>query len=212
VALTRPSLTREGLEGLLARLHPDREQAAEAYERIRARLLKFFDYRGCGAAEQAADETIDRVARRLAEGESIRADDASPYFLGVARNVLREYWARPEGGWRSIDDVDAAELPAPPEAVPDEDDERRWRCLEKCLDGLAAGARELVLEYYEWGRRERIGSRKELGQRLGLSLNALRIRAHRIRASLERCVRDCASGGEMEAPAGPQASEDRHRG
>jgi hypothetical protein len=49
-----------------------------------------------------------------------------------------------------------------------------------------------VLEYYEWGRRQRIGSRKELCQRLGLTLNAVRIRAHRIRASLERCVRDCA--------------------
>lgn len=191
MALKR-ALTRESLEGLLARLHADRDQAAEAYERIRARLLKFFDLRGCHAAEQAADETIDRVARRLAEGESIRAEDASPYFLGVARNVLREFWARPDGGWRSIDDVDAAELPAPPEPVADEEAERRWRCLERCLGALAPGARELVLEYYEWGRRQRIGSRKQLCERLGLTANAVRIRAHRIRASLERCVRDCA--------------------
>jgi DNA-directed RNA polymerase specialized sigma24 family protein len=212
VALSASGLSREGFEQLLARLHPERERAGEKYELLRAKLLKFFEYRGCRASGQAADETVNRVARRLEEGETIRAEDASAYFLGVARNVLREYWARPEGSWRPLDDVAPADLAVPAEAPDDEAGERLWACFDRCLGGLDPGQRELVLEYYEWGRRQRIGSRRDLCRRLGLTQNAVRIRAHRIRASLERCVRRCVGGGEMEPASGPHASEADHRG
>ena len=192
MALKQPSgLTAEGFERLLGRLHPDREEAGEKYELLRAKLVKVFEYRGCAASEQAADETLNRVARRLTEGETIRSEDASSYALGVARNVLREYWARPEGTWRALEEVDPGELTAAAPAEPDVDDERRWACFERCLGALDPAQRELVLEYYEWGRRQRIGSRKDLCRRLGLSVNAVRIRAHRIRSGLERCVRGC---------------------
>ena len=211
MALSASGLTREGFERLLARLDPDRDRAGEKYELLRARLLKFFDYRGCAASGQAADETMNRVARRLEGGETIRAEDASAYFLGVARNVLREYWARPEGAWRPLDDVAPSGL-AIPEQPQDDDEDRLWACFERCLGALDQGPRELVLEYYEWGRRQRIGSRKQLCRRLGLTLNAVRIRAHRIRASLERCVRRCAGGDEMEPSSVPHASEADHRG
>jgi hypothetical protein len=43
--------------------------------------------RGARWADELTDETIDRVARRLAGGETIRAADIGRYFLGVARNV-----------------------------------------------------------------------------------------------------------------------------
>lgn len=213
MALTRGSgLTAEGFERLLSRLDPDREQAGARYERLRARLLRFFEYRGCTAGEQAADETLNRVARRLEEGEIIRADDASAYVLGVARNVLREYWARPDAGWRPIDDLGPSEPAAAQDAPPDEDEDQLWACFERCLHGLDPAQRELVLEYYEWGRQQRIGSRRDLCQRLGLSLNAVRIRAHRIRAALERCVRTCLGRAETNPPSGPHVSEDDHRG
>lgn len=211
MALSASGLTREGFERLLARLHPERDRAGEQYELLRAKLLKFFQYRGCASCEQAADETLNRVARRLEDGETIRAEDAGTYVMGVARNVLREYWARPEAAWRGLDDVAPQDLavPAPPPA--DVAGERMWACFDSCLGGLDPGQRELVLEYYEWGRRQRIGSRKDLCRRLGLTLNAVRIRAHRIRASLERCVRRCA-GGEMEPQSLPPAGEADHRG
>jgi DNA-directed RNA polymerase specialized sigma24 family protein len=188
-------LTQAGFDRLLARLHADREQAGEKYEALRRKLVKFFEYRDCATAEQAADQTIDRVARRLEGGEEIRAENASAYFLGVARNVLREHWVRPERNWRDLETADPGEVAAATTArqdVPDDEDERRWHCLERCLNQLSEPQRELVLEYYEWGSRQRIGSRKDLCQRLGLSLNALRIRAHRLRAGLERCVASCA--------------------
>jgi DNA-directed RNA polymerase specialized sigma24 family protein len=212
VALSASGLTREGFELLLARLHPERERAGERYELLRAKLLKFFEYRGCAAAEQAADETVNRVARRLEGGEAIRAEDATAYFVGVARNVLREYWARPERSWRPIDDTSPADLAAPEGPPDDAEGERLWACFDRCLGALDPRQRELVLEYYEWGRRQRIDSRKDLCRRLGLTMNAVRIRAHRIRESLERCVKRCAGGGEMEPASVPHPGEADHRG
>ena len=192
MALKRaPGLTAGGFERLLERLHPEREQAGEKYERLRARLRRFFQYRGCAADEQASDETLNRIARRLEEGETIRAEDVLAYALGVARNVLREYWARPDAGWRTLEDLGPREPAAVEEAEPDQEEDRRWACFDRCLNALDPAQRELVLEYYEWGRAQRIGSRKDLCRRLGLSLNAVRIRAHRIRTSLERCLRGC---------------------
>jgi DNA-directed RNA polymerase specialized sigma24 family protein len=191
-------LSQASFDRLLARLHADREQAGVQYEALRRKLVKFFEYRDCAAAEQAADQTIDRVARRLEGGEEIRAENAASYFLGVARNVLREHWVRPEGRWRDLETTDPGELAAAAAAqqpvAPDDDEERRWHCLERCLGQITAAERELVLEYYEWGQKQRIGRRKELCDRLGISLNALRIRAHRVRGALERCVALCAAG------------------
>jgi DNA-directed RNA polymerase specialized sigma24 family protein len=212
VALSASGLTQAGFELLLARLHPERDQAGQKYELLRAKLLKFFAYRGCASPDQAADETVNRVARRLEEGEAIRAEDASAYFLGVARNVLREYWARPEGSWRALDDIAPGDLSAPDEPPADEEEERLWACFDRCLGTMDPRQRELVVEYYEWGRRQRIGSRKDLCRRLGLTLNAVRIRAHRIRASLERCVRRCGASGEMEPASGPHEGEGDHLG
>ena len=83
-------LTREGLEALLAFLDPDRDRAGEKYQQIRQRLVKMFECRGLTPPEEPADETMDRVARRLAEGEHVRAGEPMAYFHGVARNVLRE--------------------------------------------------------------------------------------------------------------------------
>jgi DNA-directed RNA polymerase specialized sigma24 family protein len=195
-------LTREAFDRLLHRLDSDRERAGEKYELIRHKLIKFFDYRGCDTPEQAADETINRVARRIEEGEEIRAADAAAYFHGVARNVLREYWARPERRLRPLDEVPAAELARAGDVPsPDEEAEERWQCLERCLGQLTAGQRDLVTTYYAWGRGERIGNRRELCGKLGMTQNALRIRVHRIRLSLERCVAACAcgKGAEMES-------------
>src|SRR5262245_58937293 len=90
--LARRGLGDEAFQSLLRALHPDRERAAERYEDIRVRLQGFFTWRGSRWPEEMADETIDRVARRLAGGEQIRSSEIGRDFLGVARNVIREAW------------------------------------------------------------------------------------------------------------------------
>ena len=58
-------LTGQAFNGLLDWLGTDRDSAARRYEQIRSRLIKIFVCRGCTATEELADETLDRVGKRL---------------------------------------------------------------------------------------------------------------------------------------------------
>lgn len=184
------ALTPSAFEKLLAWLGPDRELAGHTYERIRSRLVKLFECRGCHDPEALADETIDRVSRRIAEGEEVHTPDPGGYFYGVARNVLRESWRRRRRE-QEASGPPAASLsaPAPGLVEPAEAAQRKLECLELCLEALSPADRDLILGYYRRGDRILIQARRELAERLGLPLNALRVRAHRIRGRLEGCVR-----------------------
>lgn len=179
----------DNFDELLGWLHADRDQAGRKYEDIRRRLIRIFVHRGCVTAEDLADETITRVAKKVRE---VRAnynpgDDPALYFYGVARNVYREYLKRrPEPP------------PPPPTTSPyDVDDETpEYDCLDRCLKHLTQQNRELILEYYQSEEEgAKIESRKKLASRFGLALNALRIRTHRIRVDLKQCVLDCLKEG-----------------
>src|SRR5207253_2778922 len=142
-------------------------------------------------SDQLADETINRVARRLSEGEQI---DASPntYFYAVARNIWREQLASPHV-ISPLDELQAAALARDSAGAESAhaNRERRFECLERCLAELPEDSRELVLNYYRGERSAKIQTRKELAARLGIQPNALRIRVCRLRDKLEKCVRDC---------------------
>jgi DNA-directed RNA polymerase specialized sigma24 family protein len=172
-------LTKESFAALLAWLDADPNIAADKYEQIRSRLIKIFVCRGCFDSEDLADETIDRVTRRLHDIESTFIGDPARYFYGVANKLHLEHMRRKP-------------LPPPP-PVADEanDEEREFECLERCMQKLSADNRELVIQYYQEEQRAKIDHRKRLASQLGIAMNALRIRACRIRASLLVCVQEC---------------------
>jgi RNA polymerase sigma factor (sigma-70 family) len=172
-------LTQESFDALLAWLDPQREQAGRKYEEIRLRLIKIFTCRGCYEPEDLADEAINRVTNRLKEIESSYSGDPSRYFYGVANKVHLEYLRRKPAP------------PAPPQQEGSETIEHEYECLERCIKKLSPGNRKLVLQYYEEEKRAKIDHRRQLAEQLGIALNALRIRAHRIRASLQECVQLC---------------------
>jgi DNA-directed RNA polymerase specialized sigma24 family protein len=72
-----------------------------------------------------------------------------------------------------------------------EDFEAEYQCLEACLGNVSGETRDLVVRYYEMEGQAKIERRKQLAVELGIAVNALRIRAHRIRLGLQRCVRNC---------------------
>jgi len=190
------SLTSQAFEKLLATLDADRELAGAKYENIRHKLLKFFQWRGCQSAAEYADRTIDRVARRLEEGEQLRAHDPYRYFHGVALNVWREHAREPE----AVPLVEQAIQPmvkAENEAERLEN-ERRLECLEECLRRLPPESRQLLAGYHHGVRRAKIRARENLAAALQIPLNALRIRVHRLRASVAECVRSCIGRGIAE--------------
>ena len=172
-------LTQEAFDRLLVWLDHDREKAAQKYEDIRIRLTKMFESRGCITPEDLTDETIDRVARRLHEVAATYQGEPVLYFHGVARLVYLEYSRRPS-------------YPYPPEIdYRLEETDQRYDCLDECLLRLTPANRELILLYYKNDSRTKIDARKTIARRLGVSPNALRIRAHRIKESLGECINTC---------------------
>ena len=76
-------LSKDLFDALLVWLDPDRELAACKYEEIRSRLIRIFKSRGSPVAEDLADETFDRVARKLDEIAGSFSGDPALYFYGV---------------------------------------------------------------------------------------------------------------------------------
>jgi len=185
----RWSLTAPALERLLRRLDGEPEAAAREYDAVRHKLIRFFERRGVAGPEVLADETIDRVARRLDEGE--RVDHLGAYFYGVARLVALEWRKR-----RAQEGVAQREYPrgGPVEAA--EDRERRIACLERCLMRLPEESRALLVGYY----RDRGEARKRLAESHGITYTTLKTRVCRLRMGLEGCLRDCLEAGEPPSP------------
>jgi DNA-directed RNA polymerase specialized sigma24 family protein len=178
------SVSREAFDQMIAWLDSDRERAGQKYEEIRCGLIKIFVCQGCSDPEGLADETIDRVIHKIPEIVSNYAGNPALYFSGVARYILLEYKNK------------IAQLRLLPAAPPKhiekgEDIEPEYECLDRCIERLTPANRELILEYYREEKRAMIENRKRLAERLGVTPNALRVRADRIRNSLEKCVANC---------------------
>lgn len=167
---------------------------------MRRRLARYFDRRNCSSSDDLADETLNRVARKLEEKGEIVGPSPAHYCYIVAKFVFLEFGRRSEHNQTSLDDAQGtgrvmAGLAVPAQPQPDVDavaKEKIFECLERCLGKLSPEDRELILDYYRGERRAKIERRSGLAARLGLTLNALSIRACRIRSKLEICVSACA--------------------
>ena len=194
------SLTREAFDRLLEKLDSDRDRAAEKYEQIRQRLVKLFRWRGCQLFEEYADKTIDRVARRIGEGAEFQTENPYTLFYAVAMNLLKEHWRKFERESEALDYLvqsqPASEDPEDIRAREEESKEhdRGMQCLRHCLGGLSSENLTLMKMYYAEGDILNKEQRKQTAQALGISVNALRVRAFRVRSEVEQCVDQCLKG------------------
>ncbi len=166
----------------------------ERYLEMRIRLVRYFDRKRCFSADDLADETLTRVARRLEEEKTLTASSPAHYCYIVAKFVFLEHVRQTRIQTAAIESdsslvATASGVHLTPERP--EAEREQTECLETCLEKLASGDRNLILEYYHGEQREKIRSRRELGEKLGLTSNALSIRACRIRGKLEACVTSC---------------------
>ena len=170
----------------LSALSSDRDTAEKKLKDIRRRLVIMLDCRGCHCSEDLAHEALVRFAHRLPKMDPPFKGDAIPYLYTVAYNLYLEYIDKQ---FQPLPD-DFTEIP-----LPDEDagktKEQLHACLDKCLDSMDAKSRDLVLDYYRLDKQNKINFRKLLAQELGISVNALRIRLHDLRAGLEKCIEQC---------------------
>jgi DNA-directed RNA polymerase specialized sigma24 family protein len=184
----KTELTGERLGSLLVALDADRERAGERYEELRRTLIRFFGWRNAPFPDEHADESLNRVARKLDEGVEIR--DIPSYCYEVARLVFLEA-VKGNDGRRDPLPSDYENTPAPDAAAEAIDHDLRLDCLDACLRTLTADSRQLIVEYYRDDKRGRIDARKALAAQLGLQREALANRAQRVRHKLEQCVNRC---------------------
>ena len=192
------TLTPESFERLLSRFDSDRELAGQKYEKTRRKLLEFFEARGSHTPDEHADETLNRVARKLLEGEEI--ENLDKYCYGVAKLLWLEA-SRKRGKEPVTLDNDFA-LPIT-NGTDDEirlsiERERRIECFEKCLRKLPSDTQAFIVEYYREEKGLKIEQRKQQAEQLNTTLNALRLRASRLRRELGECIKSCLSqtGGD----------------
>jgi DNA-directed RNA polymerase specialized sigma24 family protein len=178
-------LTQKAFDQFLSLLDIDRDRAGESYETLRRNLVQLFIWRGCRDPESDADETINRVIRKIDEGEEVR--DIIAYAHGVARRLLLEIFKRQEREQIGIDEL------APLVAQPDgqDDDENGVLCLRRCLNRLPEESRQLIVLYYQGEKSAKIENRKRLAESLRITLNALRYRAFDLRQRLQGCIERC---------------------
>lgn len=181
---------------LLEWLDNGQDSDGQNYLEIRRRLVAYFDRKNCLTSDEFADETLNRVARRIEEEEKIETETPAKYCYTTARFVFLESLRGAEKFNVSLDYLQKKK----PDLIekPNDDDEKANKekmldCLDKCVDKLKAENRKLILGYYFGEERVKIENRRGLAQKLGFSVNALSIRACRLRDKLEVCVGQCAS-------------------
>ena len=166
---------------LLSWLDPDREVAGQKYEAIRAGLIRIFVSKGFDDGEDLADQTIDRVMKKLPDIRETYEGDPVRYFHGVARNIIHEAGRRRE--------IATDQIPEP--VIQGESFSARYDCLLKCLKFLPSERRELIMDYYLYKGRDKVQHHKRMAIELDITDGALRTRAHHIRSALEKCVLNC---------------------
>ena len=181
-------LTAQAFAELLHRLGGDREEAGEKYEDLRLTLIRFFEWRGAPFPEEHADESFNRVARKLDQGVEVK--NIGGYCYEVARLVCLEAFKGHESRRAPLEEI-KLEATAPDTTDETAEKEQRLTCLDDCLGALPAESRELITEYYRDEKRGRVDHRKVLAERMGLRRDALANRAQRVRDKLEQCVTRC---------------------
>jgi DNA-directed RNA polymerase specialized sigma24 family protein len=190
------SLSENAFRSFLNWLDNGEPSDGQRYLEMRDRLVWYFDRKNCLNPDELADETLNRVARRLEEEGEIHSDTPAKYCYTVARFVFLEHLRGSQAKNVSLDDIPESVktygLQSSDNSAEIELKERMLHCLEKCTDSLDSASRDIIRRYYLGKQREKIDNRSALAESLGITANALTIRACRIRNKLEKCVAKCA--------------------
>lgn len=176
----------------LAWIDAGKDSNGDGYLSLRGRLVSFFERKGCDMPDDLADETLERVNRRLDEVGEIDVETPAKFCYITAKFVFLEYLRSGRRKESAVEPGTLENFEARTAGSEDEEKEYLSQCLDRCLTTLTNEERDLIFEYYFGERRAKIDHRREMAAKLRLTPNALAIRACRIRERLERCIRECA--------------------
>lgn len=189
------TLSESSFSRFLEWLDEGESTEGQRYLEMRRRLVTYFDRKNSLSPDELADETLNRVARRLEEEGAIESETPAKYCYTVARYVFLESLRSKQTRDVSLDAVSDGrkkEVAAQEQSEEWDIKEKMLACLEQCTAKLDGPSRDLIVRYYHGQERIKINNRRAMAEDLGISMNALSIRACRIRDKLESCVRKCA--------------------
>jgi DNA-directed RNA polymerase specialized sigma24 family protein len=192
-------LTAPAFRRLLEWLDEGTNSDGQKYLEIRGRLVDYFDRKRCSSPDDLADETINRVSRRLEEEGMIESETPARYCYIVARFIFMEHLRGEQKETSLVDDLGRQSRAGNSAAEADEERQIRERmldCLESCVGQLEARDRQIITRYYVGKEKVKIENRRALADSLSITMNALSIRACRIRDKLEVCVKRCLAARE----------------
>lgn len=174
---------------LLEYLDSDESAAAEKYLTLYSKITKIITWKRFpeSEAEAIADIVIDRIAKKIRQGEEIQNINA------YARTVLN--YVLLEQGRKNKEDAVGDDLPEVA-VFPEIENEPDLRviCLRKCMNETVSedADKRLIIGYYDREAGGKIKeSRKILAEELGLTMNNLKVKASRLRNRLEKCINEC---------------------
>ncbi|HEX7312603.1 MAG TPA: sigma-70 family RNA polymerase sigma factor [Pyrinomonadaceae bacterium] len=184
-----PSEPLSGAGGPWGPFDGDGPSVVERFRALQSKLIFYFERRHCFDPEELADETLERVMRKLCEGTEVL--DLTHYSYGVARNVFYEYLRKEKAKHKYSD-----EQRRRPEAAAGDDEEaetreRRLRCLEGCMARLKERERWLMFEYYKYKGQRKVLHKQKLAEHLNISREALTLRIFHLKRRLKTCIEDC---------------------
>jgi DNA-directed RNA polymerase specialized sigma24 family protein len=179
--MSKEPISQDKFDKMLVWLDQNRDVAGQKYEHIRRSLIRIFSWNHCSTAEDLADEVVDVVVRRIDWLVEFYEGVPDLYFYGVGRTLLKVHFR--DSSLRS---------PLPEDVVDEsgqgqvERSELFDRYLRECMRELKSDDAQLIVGYYQGDKREKIDNRKGLAA--GLAPNTVRVKVHRIRKALEKCI------------------------
>ncbi len=177
------NLTAESYSLLLKTFASDEGEAVTALSKLRGSLGRFFQIKGDSDPDEAADETLDRVAVKL--GDAVLITDVTKYSFGVARLVFLENLRKTQKAKKAFESYRAENERQ--KAGEETDD---FSPLRECFEILADDEKKILRAYFaDLPHAELDEKRRKLTALLGVSQNNLRLKIFRLRRRLEDCVR-----------------------
>lgn len=169
-------------DALLRALAPSTEAAGLVYRQLHQRLIRFFRLNNASDPEALADETLDRLGRRISTRQPEDIGSPQAFALGIARHLLQEDLRRQRR------ESEAASEWATHTLANDGHHEDLLQALDRCMALMREDQRQLLQSYYQWTGRQKIEHHRQIAEKLGLTMNAMRNRLMRARAELDKCI------------------------
>jgi DNA-directed RNA polymerase specialized sigma24 family protein len=174
----------DDLKRLLARLDPDELRAWQEYEKLRQRLIMFFEPHF--QAPELAEEVLDRIARR---SDLHELTSVTEFAFGVARNVRKETLRKASSVVELLHEGQLMAKGGNPEAVflASSDASHKRECFLQCLQQLTPAEQQLIFEYYPADGDALEERRQRLAEATGINWGTLRTKVVRLRGKLMEC-------------------------